>query len=144
MPATEPLYNVIGFYPRDLSKEENYLLEAEFFIRIWEELKEIFRKQYKEYFRLMKLNNEMEDAVLEDDFVRLIIKDLILMGEYTIEGIACYTNTHEDIVRELAAGRNTNPSAKFLRRLIELHRAERRDLYLSIMKKITTGNSEAA
>ena len=137
MSAMEPLYRLIEINTSMLTKEENILLEAELFTRICEELKEIFRKQHRDYFRLMKFTIEKENIVLEAKFVQLIIKDILSTDEYNLKGIAYYTDTHEDVVEEVVTGRNRNTSATFLRRLIELHRSVRRDLYDIIIKKIT-------
>ena len=70
-----------------------------------------------------------------------MINDILLSEEYTLPGIACYTQMPEDVVNDIATGLNTNPSVKFIRRIIELHRIVRRDLYAQIMKKITIENS---
>lgn len=140
MPAMEPLYNLIGISTYKLSKKETFILEAELFTRLCEELKEIFRKQHEDYFRLMKFTTEKENTMLEINFIRLMMRDILSSKEYTLEGIARYTDTHEDIVQEIFSGRNTSPSAKLLQRTIELHRSIRRDLYNAIIKKITTSN----
>lgn len=136
MSAMEPLCRLIGAKTSMLTKEENILLEAELFTRICEELKEIFREQHRDYFRLMKFTIEKEKAMLEAKFVRLIIKDILSTDEYNLKGIAYYTDTYEDVVEEVVTGRNTSPSATFLQRLIDLHRSVRRDLYDIIIKKI--------
>ena len=137
MPAMEPLSRLIGINTATFTKEENILLEAELFIRICEELKEIFREQYKEDFRfLMIFNREKENEMHEAKLVQLITKDILSTGEYRLNGIAYYTDTHEDVIEEIMAGRNTSPSATLLRRLIELHRSVRRDLYEIIIRKV--------
>lgn len=137
MPATQPLYHLIGISLCRLSKEENLLLEATLFVDLYKKLLEIFRQQNQTYFHLMKFTLEMENAMLEENFVRFIIKDILLTEEYSLEGIARYTDTHTDVVQELASGLNTKPLAIFLRKIIELHKSVRRDLYQSISKKIT-------
>lgn len=136
MTAIEPLYNLIGITSSLLSKEEKILLEAELFTRIYEELKEMFREQQKNYFRLLKLSKEQEDMMLESKFAHLIVKDILLTGEYNLQGIAYYTDTYVDVIEELIDGRNTNPSAMLLKRLINLHRSVRRDLYNLVVKKL--------
>lgn len=136
MSATEPLCRLLGISTSMFTREENILLEAELFTRICEELKEIFREQHRDYFRLMKFTIEKENAMLEANFVRLIIKDILSTEEYNPSGVAYYTNTHEDVIHEVVDGRNTNPSATLLRRSIDLHRSVRRDLYDALMKKI--------
>ena len=136
MTAIEPLCNLIGATSLLLSKEERILLEAELFTRIHEELKELFREQQKNYFRLLKLSKEQEDIMLESKFAHLIVKDILATGEYNLQGIAYYTDTYEDVIEELIDGRNTNPSATLLKRLINLHRSVRRDLYNLVVKKL--------
>ena len=73
---------------------------------------------------------------LEANLACFILKDILSTEEYNLSGIACYTNTHEDVIHEVIEGRNINPSATLFRRCIDLHRSVRRDLYQSIMKKI--------
>lgn len=138
MAAMELLCRWLKLNLSQLSKEEICLLEAELFSNFCTELKEIFRKQHRNYFRLMKFTKEMEDKMLEANFVRLIINDILSTEEYNLNGIACYTNTPADIIQEVINGRNTSPSATLLRRSIELHRSVRRDLYYSIVKKISS------
>lgn len=136
MSAMEPLCNLLRVNTSMLSKEENILLEAELFSRIYEELMEIFREQHWDNFRLMKFTIEKEGIMFEAKFVRLIINDILSTGEYNLTGIAYYTGTCEDVVGEVMTGRNTSPSATFFRRLIDLHRSVRRDLYDIIIKKV--------
>jgi hypothetical protein len=137
MSALEPLCKLIGINPCCLTREENILLEVDLFIRICVELKKFFREQYKDYYRLMKFTIEKEDIMLEGNFMQLIIRDILSTEEYTIYGIANYINTHEDIVKEVAAGLNTSPSVVLFRKIIELHRSVRYELYNAIIKKIT-------
>jgi hypothetical protein len=138
MPAVQPLCTLIGIDPTKLSQEENLLLEAQLFVDLWHELKEYLRQQYKNYFCTMKYNMEMEDGMLEDEFVRLIINDILSTGEYTTQGIAAYIDTHEDVVNELASGINTKPLAILTRKIIELHRSVRPELYRALGKKIAS------
>jgi len=136
MPAIEPLSRLIGINLSLLNKEERILLEAGLFARIYEELKELFAVQEKNYFRLLRLTREQENTMLEAGFVHTIIKDILSTGEYDLKGIAQYTDTFEEVVEEFVTGQNTNPSAIFLRRLINLHSSVRRDLYSFIINKI--------
>jgi len=140
----EPLYQLSGTNIYKLSEEEKLLLEVELFARICEQLKEIFREQHRDYFYLMKFTKEKESALLESKFVRLIVQDILATGEYNLGGIAYYTDTYEEVLEELMTGRNTNPSAVFLRKLIELHRSVRPELYQVVIKKITANYSAVA
>jgi hypothetical protein len=138
MPATELLCRLARIQPSDLSKDENIIIEAELFARVCEQLKETFKDKYKDYFRVIKLNKDMEKVMMEDSFTRCIINDILATEEYTLSGIALYTQTPEDIVYELASGTITNPTIVFFRKIIELHRSVRVDLYNAIMEKIIT------
>ncbi len=138
MAATEPLYSLMGISACKLSKEEVYILEAHLFFMVCNELKIFFREQYKNYFRILKFTLEKENCMLETDFFRLILKDILSSEEYSLEGIAYYAYTHVDILQEIYSGRNTNPSANLLRRVIEIHHSVRRDLYNMIMKKVVS------
>lgn len=138
MSAMEPLCRLMEINPRTLTKEENILLEIELFAHICGELKEIFREQNREYFRLMKFTIEMENTMLEAKFVRSIIQDILSTDEYNLEGIAYYTDTHGDVLQEVYSGQNSSPSATLLLKIIELHRTVRHDLYLQMMKKIAS------
>jgi hypothetical protein len=136
MAAMEPLCLLIGIDAKTLTKEENQLLEAKLYLLVCDELKKIFRQQYKHYFYLMKFKKDQEDAMLEKEFVQNILKDIISADEYDVQGIACYTDTPVDLIHDLLSGLNTNPSAILFRKIIELHQTVRRELYLAIGKKI--------
>ena len=138
MPAIEPFCRLLRIDIFKLPREEVLILEAEIFIRLYKELNEIFRCHYKNYFNLLKFNKEMEDTVLEANFIKDITKDLVTMGEYSLAGIAYHTNIPEEVIREIALGNNTNPSLHASRKIIELHRVARFSLYHEITKKIIT------
>lgn len=136
--------NLMGICARSLTKEETLLLEAELFISVIQEIKSIFKDMHKVIFDLMKYTIEMENAMIESNFLRLIIQDILYSEEYDLKGIAYYINIPEEVVQEIIMGLNTNPSATLLQRLIELHCSVRKDLYQSIFKKITLHKSAAA
>lgn len=137
MSAIQELCCLYGIDPKQLSKEENILLEANLFTRICEELKEIYRAQNRDFFRLIKYTKEMEDQMLEANFIRLVINDILASDEYTLDGIAYYSGSSEDVIHEVITGLNTSPSLLLARKIIELHRTIRPDLYRSILNKIT-------
>ncbi|HVX00513.1 MAG TPA: hypothetical protein VHA52_08780, partial [Candidatus Babeliaceae bacterium] len=110
----------------------------ELFTRVCEALRDIFKTQFTEYFRLMKFNIEMENAMLEENFIRCVINDIISTEEYSLAGIAYYTQTPEDVIYDLASGRNICPSLPLSRKIINLHRSIRPCLYKNILKKITS------
>jgi hypothetical protein len=136
MSGKETLCGMIGERHLKLSHAERAILEAGLFLQVCSELKEIFRNQHRDYFDLMKFTKVMEDEMLEANFTRLVIKDILQSEEYTVEGLALYTTFPEDVIHEVMCGLNTNPSALLLQRAIDLHRLVRRDLYQSIINKV--------
>jgi hypothetical protein len=144
MPAILGLTKLLEINQHFLCKEEILLLEADLFFRVCAELKTYFREQLRDYFKLMKFDKKKELTMLDENFVALIIKDVLLSQEYTVEGIAHYTNFPEDIFYEIIEGRNATPSAHLLQRTIELHRSVRPALYDSIIKKITSEYQDVA
>lgn len=142
MAAPEPLCQMLGVNAKEFTKNENLILEAKLFTQICEELKEIIKTHYKDYFQLMKFNEDTENMMIEAEFLRCVINDILSTEEYSPLGIANYTNTPEDVVHEVITGNNINPSFAFSRRIIELHRTVRPEIYQSIMKKIS-GESSA-
>lgn len=143
MAARELLCHWFGIDLSKLSKYEIYLVEGDLLFRICGELKKMFITENKEYFDIMRFSKKIENDMLQSNFVGLIINDILSTEEYTIEGIACYSDTPEDVVQEVTAGRNNRPSATMLCRIIELHRSVRPDLYQSIIKKIFLEYSRA-
>lgn len=139
MPALEPFYHFFGLCSESLTKEECILLETELYLLICKELKIFFKEKYQKYFQLMKLKIKKENEMFDLNLGRFIIEDILLTQEYNLQGIACYTDMHEDVIQEVIFGINTNPSGIFLRKLIELHRHVRSNLYLEIRKKIIKG-----
>jgi hypothetical protein len=136
MSTVQPLCLVLGIDLHQFSKEELLFLEAELLVRICGELKEIIREQNKDYFKIMKFNLEKENTMLEIKFIRCILNDILSTEEYTLLGVALYINTPEDVVYELASGCNANPTFLLSRKIIELHRTVRPNLYRVIANKI--------
>jgi hypothetical protein len=137
MSATDYISYDIGTNIRHLSQHESFFLEVELFIHICEELKEVFRSQNKDYFKLIRLNTDKENNMLEANFLRYVINDILLTEEYSLEGIAYYTQTSEDVICDVITGRNTEPSFPLSRKIINLHRSVRPHIYKEIMKKLS-------
>lgn len=144
MSTVQPLCLLLGLNPHQFSREELLFLEAELFVRICEELKEYIRMSMKDFFRVMKFNIEKENIMLEIKFIRCIINDILSTEEYNLSGVALYTDAPEDVIYELASGCNTNPTFLLSRKIIELHRTVRPNLYRAIANKIKQELSIAA
>ena len=140
MPAIEPLCQSVGIDANQLSRVELCVLEAELQVCVYEELKEIHRASHKAYFRLMKLNIEMENKMLEEGFLKHVIIDIIQSGEYSIGGIAYYTQSSQEVISDIASGRIVDPSLPLSQKIINLHRSVRPDLYRKIIQKILERN----
>jgi hypothetical protein len=69
--------------------------------------------------------------------IRCLINDILKSEAYTISGISYYTQTPEEIIQDLLMGNKISTIIAFPRRLIELHKSIRPDVYKNIMKKIT-------
>ena len=136
MSAIQELYYPYMTSPHKLSKYEKNLLEASLFTYICEELTKIYQYINKDFCRLIKMTTEMENEMLESNFIRCIINDILSTGEYDAKGIACYSNIAEDVIDEIAMGINTSPSLSLSRKIIELHRFVRPNIYHDILGKI--------
>lgn len=136
MSAIQLWSNILGIQPKNFRKIEILMLEAVVFTRICEEIKKFFIEQRKEFFGLLKYTDEMKNNTIESEFLKLMILDILASGDYNMEGIACYANTHVDVVQEIISGLNNHPSAMLLQRILALHRSVRQDLYKMTLKKI--------
>ena len=122
--------------PDGASKLEIRLLEAEITAHLVNELMEFFKSKYCAKNGLHKTCTKGEAVMLDINFLKVMLQDILVTGEYTLDGIVCYTGYHEDTIHEVAAGFNTNPSFALFYRFVELHRLARRDLYEVLRKKI--------
>jgi hypothetical protein len=109
MPTTRYLCELIGIDSQVFSREENSIIEAELYARIYHEMAEYFKVRYKDYFRLIKFNATMVNDMMEENFARCLVNDILSTEEYTLQGIANYTQTPEEVIEEVAIGQNTRP-----------------------------------
>jgi len=135
VPAVIPLSSLFGIEPSRMSKTENIIIETYLLSKIHKHLINFFKSTHKNNFYSIKLGYEMEYTMLESDISRLLISDILSTEEYTLQGIATYTNSHPDIIVDVAAGRNI-PTAPLYQRILDLHITVRRNLYDCIVKKI--------
>lgn len=131
MPAVQELSQFYQLDAKGLSKYEIKILEAELFVSLLKQLN-AFHTPTINLNNLAKGVVDMSDEVL----VRNLLNDLIQTGEYSLPGLARYTDTPEDVVYEIASGLNNRPSLFFARRVIELHREARKEIYLNVLNKI--------
>lgn len=117
-----------------LSKTESLLLETKLSISIFNELLEIFKCQYRDYLNLIKYYQE--ESMFCMNLAQEMIKDILSTEEYSLQGIAIYTDIPEEVLLEIASGINKNPTFDSSRKLFELHVMVRRNLYDNIIEKI--------
>lgn len=138
MAAIEQLSHLLGINPKNLTPQENLILEVELFTRICEKLTEIYKNKNKDYFSLINISNEKENAMLERKFLRFVINDILTTEEYSLDGIAHQTQIPVDVICDLVSGKNKTPSLIVSRKIIDLHRSVRPDLYKEVVKKIAS------
>ena len=51
-------------------------------------------------------------------------------------GIAYYVQMPEDVIYELVTGLNKNPSLELSRKIVELHKSVRIELYQAVLEKV--------
>jgi hypothetical protein len=123
----------LTFIPKEFSKSELQLIEAEVAICLINELSVLFDLSYEVSFASSDLKG---GNMLDFNILRKMLHEILLNEEYTLDAIVRYTGFHEDAIHEVAAGLNTNPSFFLFYRLVELHRLARRDLYAGVREKI--------
>jgi len=85
-----------------------------------------------DFFSISSFNTLWSD--IEES--QLIIQDILETEEYTLQGISFYTDIPVDVINELASGINIYPSFILFRKILELHKSVRRDIYDAIRQKI--------
>lgn len=74
--------------------------------------------------------------MIEEKLLSCVVNDILNTKEFTLTTIAIHTHAPEEVVHDIAAGINTNPSSTLFRRIIKLHASLRPDLYQEIVNKI--------
>lgn len=135
MPTPELFCQLVNINSTALTKKELMFLELELFSHVLKELKTLFAHRQQDYFRLLKFTYEMENTMIENNFIRYLINDILSTGDYSIEGIAYHTQIPEEVIFEFVTGRQDGLSLSLSQKIIELHRTVRNDLYQMILKK---------
>src|SRR5438046_2435049 len=96
--------------PDGAAKSEIRLLEAEITAHLVDELMDFFESKYCAKNGLHKTGKKGESVMLDVNFLKEMLRDILITGEYTLDGVVSYTGYHEDTILEVAAGLNANPS----------------------------------
>lgn len=134
MAALEPFFQ--STFLKNLTREEIYLLEVDVFLKLYKELINFFRLCFFDSQNQENSNIDMETNMIENNFIRYLIRDILVTEEYTLKGIALYAQTSLDVIYDIIVGRNDSPSLMISRRIMELHRSTRPMLYREILAKI--------
>lgn len=122
----------------NVRKMSNYFFEADMFEIIWRSLHERAVSLHKACFKLFKYNSREEKDMLESNFIKFLIQEIIASKEYTIEGVARYARIPDDVLHDIMIGRFSNTLFFLPQRLIELHKSVRPELHQEILKKIVS------
>jgi len=126
----------IHFKLSKLDQLEIELLENLIFEEVYQHIQTVIKAEKQAYCKLIHAKSELEDDMLEKGILVYLINDLINSGDYTLQGVANYTHTPEDVLIDICIGKNTSPSYILLRRIVLLHRFVRPAFYDGILKKI--------
>lgn len=123
---------------------ETIFIDNVLFLQLCNEHMRMMLADSQAYFRLIKLNKNMESVMIEANFVRFIINDILRSEEYTLGGIAFYTNVPEEVLYDIVAGIHINPSLSLSKKIVELHRSIKPALYQQLIRNVLNSNPEAA
>lgn len=140
MMKMELLFNLTGINLNRLSRDEKFLLISYLFTHIHRELFEKFKSHHQIYLQISRHDLSTEDAMLEANFIKYLIRDILSTEEYSLTGIANYARIPEDVIYDLFTGLNKNPSSSLWNKVIELHSIVRSDLYQELIAKIISKN----
>ena len=141
MAAIQPYLSILQIDTDNLTKSEIVYLEAELFLLIGSLLPKLTNNHINN-FQSLQVNLIKENTMLESNLMRQLINDILSSETYDIRGIAYYTDTPEDVIHDVVMGNNQNPSLLLTRRLIDLHRSVRPEIYRAIADKIKSNFTE--
>ena len=138
MAKTDLLYCLLRQHNWKLAPYEKTLLKINLITRIVRELDEIFKSQYRPYQQLFKSFTTYEENMQRTRVMQEVIKDILSTEEYSLAGISIHTHIPEEVLYDVVAGMNADPTLETSMKIFELHISVRRSLYDEIMKKIAS------
>ena len=140
MPALEPFYLLLENKRKNISKNEILLAEVLLFLQLEYALNKIINACHLHEGSISDYDDK-EDAMIENNFVRNLLEDILSTEEYTLSGIAFHLKIPEDVLSDILIGYNQTPSLVLARKIMELHKCVRRELYQYLVKKWVTENT---
>ena len=99
-------------------KNERNFLKAILLSRIHQ----FFYDQFDRCIQTIKKNNfSMESYVMDSKILQLIIRGIVDTGEYSLEGIAFYTNIPFDVIYDAACGISYHLSVTAWAKVVDLY-----------------------
>lgn len=95
----------------------------------------LYQWVYKEIIKQCNIKDE-GGYMIDGYIIRKLVNDLLIHREYSIEGLAHYTGFPEDVIYDISAGINNDPTITLSNKIIELHFLARRDFYSGLLEKI--------
>lgn len=138
MAAVIPLYDSLEIDLDGLGSQQRAFIDTVLFFDLCEKMQNRILAGYKTYFNAIKQNAEKEKIMLEENIMSCILNDILSTKEYTLAGVAYYTDTPEEILLDLSAGVNSNPTFSLSRRLMDLHRMVKPQLYSVLLNPLDT------
>ena len=74
--------------------------------------------------------------MIDSHLIQFLIQDILETKEYDLKGIAIYTNTTIEVLEDLSAGINRDPSLSVSERIMSLYLTVKRSFYNSLIRKI--------
>lgn len=136
MPKVDLVKNLLRQKSKYLSKTEKLILEIVLITHIYRKLIKVFTYPYEQYKRLIRSNQNQEHNMNNVNLVQEMLKDILATEEYTLPGIAIYTNTPIEVLIDILSGFNNKPSLVLSKSIFEIHIAVKRELYDEIMREI--------
>ena len=143
MAALEPLYHLLEEPHKKMSKIEILLTEVILFLQLEPALNKTMKNPYAIHEGYSHDNQQKESMMIENNFVRNLIEDILSTEEYSLAGIAFHLNLPEEVLSDILIGYNQSPSLSLARKIMELHKFVRRDLYHHLVKKIAMHASQS-
>lgn len=136
MAAMELFSNLLPINHREFTTKELNLLEVRLLLELIEQIQNAFMEHYKDYFSLIHYKKDLKEMMLQENFIKTLVCDILATQEYTLAGIALYTHFPEEIIYELAVGQNKNPSFHLSMKIMQLHSMVRPGLYKELINKV--------
>lgn len=121
-----------------LNKQNKFTGKEKLFLEVI-----IYQWVYREIVKECTVDDTLQKYILEEKgcmidgyIIRKLVNDLIINREYSIEGLAHYTGFPEDVIYDISAGLNNDPTITLSNKIIELHFIARREFYMKFLEKI--------